>query len=375
VRVIVVGAGIGGLAVAHAAASVGAEVVVVERAPGPRGEGFGLVLQPNAVQALARLGLRDDVVVRGAGVAAAEVRTPRGMLLFAVPYAQLGWETVGILRGELENALLAAVPVDGLRFGCECVGVEQDASGVVALLGDGGRVRGDVLVGADGIRSTVRRAAIDASPPRYAGQRSWRAAARGEFGVDRFVEFWGIGRGFGFGPAGEGVVYWYCFERVAEGAPSPPDALAEFRRRFGGWPAPIAALIDATDPADVYEAFTYEHAPARRWGNRRVTLLGDAAHAMKPNLGQGAAQALEDAAVFGTVLAGAPDPVAALRAYEQRRIRRANGVARASRQAASISELSNPLAVRARDLLLHALPDALLLARQRKLVTFTPPAQ
>ena len=368
-RAIVVGAGIGGLAAAHAVARAGGDAVVLERASEPRREGFGLVLQPNAVQSLAALGLRDDVVARGVRVAAAEVRTARGELLFEVPYAELGWETVGILRGELQSVLVAAVPEGAIRFGRECVGVEQDDASVVAIVAGGGRERGDLLVGADGIRSVVRSAAVDPSPPRYAGQRAWRASARGDFGVDRFVEFWGIGGGFGFGPAGQGVVYWYCFERVAEGSPPPEDLLAEFRRRYGDWPSPIADLIGATDPAEVHETFTYDRPPSRRWGDGRVTLLGDAAHAMKPNLGQGAAQALEDAAVLGEALADASDPVAGLRGYEQRRMRRANGVVRASRQAASMAELSHPVAARGRDLLLRALPDRILLARQRKLVT------
>lgn len=367
-RVAVVGAGIGGLAAAHAAARAGAEVVVLEREREPRREGFGLVLQPNAVLALSRLGLREDVLARGAPVAAAEVRTPDGALLFAVPYAELGWETVGILRGKLQDVLLNAVPRDAVQFGRECIGVEQDANGVVAVLADGGREGADMLVGADGIRSTVRRSVGDDSPPHYAGQRSWRASARGDFDVDRFVEFWGVGGGFGFGPAGDGVVYWYCFERVAEGAPSPPDVRAEFRRRYGTWPVPIATLIDATQPTDIYEALTYDRPPARRWGSGRVTLLGDAAHSMKPNLGQGAALALEDAAVLGQVLSEASDPLAVVRAYERKRIRRANRVVRASRQAASMAELSNPLAARARNLLFRALPDRLILARLRTLV-------
>jgi 2-polyprenyl-6-methoxyphenol hydroxylase-like FAD-dependent oxidoreductase len=369
VRVVVVGGGIGGLAAAFAATRTGADVVVLERNTDLRSEGFGLVLQPNALEALARLGLRDAVVARGARVAAAEVRTPSGALLFAVPYAELGWETVGILRAELLNGLCDALPNNAVRLGRECVDVEQDEHAAAALLADGTREQGDVLLGADGVRSTVRRAAVDASPPRYAGQRAWRAAARGDFGVDRFVEFWGVGGGFGFGPAGERTVYWYCFERAVEGAPSPPDALADFRRRYDGWPAPIAELLQATDPADVHEAFTYDRAPSRRWGNGRVTLLGDAAHAMMPNLGQGAAQALEDAAVLGLVLAEAADPVTALRDYERRRIGRANRVVRASRQGAATAELSSALAARARDALFRAMPDRLLLARMRRLVT------
>jgi 2-polyprenyl-6-methoxyphenol hydroxylase-like FAD-dependent oxidoreductase len=368
-RAIVVGAGIGGLAAAHAVVRAGGDAVVFERAPGPRREGFGLVLQPNAVQALASLGLRDDVMAHGVAVHAAEVRAARGELLFAVPYAELGWETVGILRGDLQRVLLAAVPDTAIRFGRECIGVQQDEDGVVALFADGERERGELLVGADGIRSAVRRVAVDSSPPRYAGQRAWRASARGDFGVDRFVEYWGVGGGFGFGPAGDRVVYWYCFERVVEGAASPPNPLTEFMRRYGSWPYPIADLIAATDPIDLHETFTYDRRPSRRWGQGRVTLLGDAAHAMKPNLGQGAAQALEDAAVLGSVLANAPDPVSGLRSYEQRRVRRANSVVRASRQAATLAELSHPVAASVRDFLVRAVPNRVLLARQRKLVT------
>jgi 2-polyprenyl-6-methoxyphenol hydroxylase-like FAD-dependent oxidoreductase len=114
-----------------------------------------------------------------------------------------------------------------------------------------------------------------------------------------------------------GRVYWYCFETVPEGAPEPKRPRDEFLRRYGDWFDPIPALIESTDADAIEPTFTYDRPPRRTWGRGRVTLLGDAAHPMKPNIGQGAAQALEDAVVLGSCIAGSADPEQALRAYER----------------------------------------------------------
>ena len=187
---------------------------------------------------------------------------------------------------------------------------------------------------------------------------------------DRFVEVWGVGGGFGFGPAGGGHVYWYCFEAVYEDTPLPEQPKQDFLRRYGGWFAPIPDLIEATDPERIAPALTYDRPPLRGWGRGLVTLLGDAAHPMKPNLGQGAAQALEDAVVLGECLSrsGAVEP--ALRDYERQRERRTAAVVRSSRQAVRAAELGSPLAARLRDGALRLLPDRLALAQQRRLLEF-----
>jgi 2-polyprenyl-6-methoxyphenol hydroxylase-like FAD-dependent oxidoreductase len=232
----------------------------------------------------------------------------------------------------------------------------------------------DVVVGADGIRSAVRRSLFGEEPLRYGGHRAWRAGTRfdDELVRDRFVEVWGVGGGFGFGPAGPGRVYWYCFETVPEGAPEPKRPRDEFLRRYGDWFDPIPALIESTDADAIEPTFTYDRPPRRTWGRGRVTLLGDAAHPMKPNIGQGAAQALEDAVVLGSCIAGSADPEQALRAYERRRVRRANAVVRASRQAGRAAEVRSPLVARMRDLVMKALPDGLATAQQRRIAEFRP---
>jgi 2-polyprenyl-6-methoxyphenol hydroxylase-like FAD-dependent oxidoreductase len=371
VRAVVVGAGIGGLATAIALERAGVEPIVIERLPELSEAGFGLVLSANAVAALRSLGLLDGVAARGTRVRRAEIRNPRGDLLTLIDYEALGWETYGVLRTELQRAMLEAAPTEGIRLGTTCVGAGEDGQ---VLLAGADPVTADIVVGADGIRSVVRRSLFGDEPLRYGGHRAWRAGTRFDDPRtrDRFVEVWGVGGGFGFGPAGAGNVYWYCFEAVTEGAPAPERPREEFLRRYGAWFDPIPALIASTEQDAIEPTFTYDRPPRRTWGRGRVTLLGDAAHPMKPNIGQGAAQALEDAVVLGLCVAEGTDPEQALRAYERRRIRRANAVVRASRQAGWAAEVRSQLGARVRDAFMKALPDRLAIVQQRRIAEFRP---
>lgn len=370
-RAVVVGAGIGGLAAAISLERAGVEPIVVERAPELLDVGFGLVLQANAVTALKELGLGDALAAHGQRVGRAEIRNPRGDLLTLIDYEAHGWDAYGILRSELQRTMLDAVPAGRLRLGATCTGASEDGT---VLLDGGEAVAGDVVVGADGIRSAVRRSLFGDEALRYGGHRAWRAGTRfdSELVRDRFVEVWGVGGGFGFGPAGEGRVYWYCFERVPENGPAPDSPRDAFLRRYGDWLEPIPALIESTDPDAIVPAFTYDRRPSKTWGRGRITLLGDAAHPMKPNIGQGAAQALEDAVVLGACLAGASDAEAGLREYERRRIRRANSIVRTSRQAGQAAEVRSALGARVRDAFFKALPDRVALAKQRRIMDFRP---
>ncbi|HEY2936253.1 MAG TPA: FAD-dependent monooxygenase, partial [Gaiellaceae bacterium] len=241
-----------------------------------------------------------------------------------------------------------------------------------ALLDGADAAVADIVIGADGIRSTVRRSLFGEEPLRYGGHRAWQAGTRfdDERVRERFVEVWGVGGGFG--PAGADRVYWYCFEAVPDGAPAPHRPRDEFLRRYGAWFDPIPALIESTDPDAIEPTFTYDRRPRRSWGRGRVTLLGDAAHPMKPNIGQGAAQALEDAVVLASCVAGSGDPEEALRAYERRRVGRANAVVRASRRVGRVAEVRSPLGARVRDAFIKALPDRLAIAPQRRIAEFRP---
>jgi 2-polyprenyl-6-methoxyphenol hydroxylase-like FAD-dependent oxidoreductase len=165
-------------------------------------------------------------------------------------------------------------------------------------------------------------------------------------------------------------VYWYCFETVPEGASAHERPRDEFLRRYEAWFDPIPALIEATQPEAIEPTFTYDRRPRRTWGQGRVTLLGDAAHPMKPNIGQGAAQALEDAVVLGACAAERRDPEEVLRKYERQRIPRANAVVRASRRTGRTAEVRSRTAARLRDAAMKMLPDGLTVAQLRGILDF-----
>jgi 2-polyprenyl-6-methoxyphenol hydroxylase-like FAD-dependent oxidoreductase len=374
VQAAVVGAGIGGLAAAIALERAGVEPTVLERAPQLREAGFGLVLSANAVTALQSLGLREVVAAQAAPVTRAEIRNPHGELLSLIDYQAHGWETYGILRSALQQAMLEALPSERLRLGTNCLGASTDGRVLIAGARPLGR---DIVVGADGIRSVVRRSLFGEEPLRYGGHRAWRASTTVDDDRigDRFVEVWDVGGGFGFGPAGRGRVYWYCFERVPEGTPAPERPREEFLRRYGAWFDPIPALIEATEPDAIEPTFTYDRRPSRVWGRGRVTLLGDAAHPMKPNIGQGAAQALEDAVVLGLCAAETRAPEEMLREYERRRARRARAAVRASRRTGRVAEVRSRTAARLRDAVMRMLPDGLTVAQVRAMLDFDPHAR
>jgi 2-polyprenyl-6-methoxyphenol hydroxylase-like FAD-dependent oxidoreductase len=368
-RILVVGGGIGGLAAAIAIRQADQDVLVVERAQALAAVGAGIALSPNAMAALERLGLADELRRRGHAPARALGLNRRGQVLVEIPYAKRGWEMLGVHRADLQEALLGALPPESVRLGRACTGFERRDGRVRVELEGGGWEESDVLVGADGLRSVVRRGLLGDSELRYSGYVAWRAVTERLPTVpeDRFSESWGPGARFGLIPIGGGRLYWFTAEDAPEGAAVPDAPLEDIRRRFADWHDPIPAVVDATDESTLSRTFVYDRPPVKQWGEGRVTLLGDAAHPMTPNLGQGAAQALEDAVVLGRELGRDGDPADALRRYELRRRRRANASVKQSFQAGRLAHISTPRACAVRDLVLRALPNRLTAAQQARL--------
>ena len=373
-KAVVIGAGIGGLAAAIALRQAGIEPVVFEQAERLDPVGGGLTLAPNAMRALERLGLADDVRAEGERARRIRVPTWRGKVVMELDLERHGWEGVGVHRADLQRVLLARLPDGVVHLRRRCVGVHDDGDGVRAEFADGSEETGDLLVGADGIHSVVRAALFGPGRLRYADHAAWRAVV--QFEDERvsgtWAETWGPRARVGIVPIGGGRIYLYVAEDVPENAPAPPDPEAEFRRRFADWHAPIPAALAAAPPHAFARTFTYDRAPLRAWGRGRITLLGDAAHAMRPDIGQGAAVALEDTVILRNVLSGATAAAAALRAYEACRRRRAASVVRASRQAGSFAQASSATTARLRDAFFSAVPARIKQAQYVRQITWDP---
>ena len=360
-QVVIVGAGVGGLCAAIALRRSGLEVVVLEQATAMREVGAGILLWPNAMRVLQRLEVGAAVEDAGTAAADAALRSSRGASLGAGPaekdVARVDAPTVVVHRGLLQSILLAALDQHILRLGAKCVGVSQDAEGVTVSLADGSTEHGDLVVGADGLNSQVRTVLVGDGPPRYSGYTAWR----GIVPLDRSLadrlrtgESWGRGCLFGVAMLGGSQAYWWASARTGERVGgSTAEEKAAVERRFKIWHEPIPDLIDATLEQAIVRSCQYDRPPLRRWSEGRVGLLGDAAHPMLASLGQGACQAIEDAAALGDAVGASSDVTLALRAYGARRAPPAAAVVRRSHRVARLAHLRHPLAVVARDAFLR----------------------
>lgn len=371
---VVVGAGIGGLSAAIGLRRAGWSVTVLDRVAGFRPVGAGLVLQANGMRCLDALGLGAVVRRQGRPEMSAGTRRPDGRWLARIAAGDLervlGTPAIGIHRAALHDILLGALPDGTVRTGTTVTAVTAD--GEVAYDGPAGPVRtsADLVVGADGIHSTVRRLMWPGTGPVHVGVRAWRGVTPVRDGDLVVAITWDRGAEFGIVPLVDGRVYWFAAVNAAAGGPAG-DGKAQVQARFGDWHDPIPELIAATGTV-LGDDLACLDEPLPTYVRGRVALLGDAAHAMTPNLGQGANQALEDAVVLAAV-ADRPDGPAA---YDAQRRPRSQQVAKASRMIGRFGQqLENPIAVAARNTVMRLTPPRLALRTMARYADWSPPAR
>jgi 2-polyprenyl-6-methoxyphenol hydroxylase-like FAD-dependent oxidoreductase len=319
----IAGAGPGGLALGCALAHHGIPFRVFEKAPELRPVGAGIAIADNALRALSYIRLDDRVRAHGRMLERADICAPSGKVIAGV--GRLPFPVVVLARTALQQALLEPIAAR-VECGRAVVGYEPRSAGALVRLDSGEVVEADLLVGADGLRSQVRRTMRGDEPLRYSGQTSWRALVDGVElpEPERMTETWGGALRFGVVPLGDRRTYWFAVAEAPAGGKDPEDVRAWLLGRFGAWHAPIGAVIAGTPHSDIVRTDIFDRAPISRWSDGRTVLLGDAAHPMTPNLGQGGCQAIEDAVTLADALAKEASVEAALTRYEARRVRRAN---------------------------------------------------
>lgn len=351
-NILVAGAGIGGLTAAIALGRDGHAVTLAERSPGFEAAGAGIVLAPNALRILASLGV--DLDGLGRRLVRNEVRRADGTLLTVLDMAAFEdrfGPSRAFARADLHRALAAALPLNVTTvFGHPVGGVAEHPDGAVADLGRG-EEHFDLVIGADGLRSVTRQTLYGSAPLRYSGTTCWRGIADFDCG-DVAVEAWGGRARVGLVPLNGDRTYYFLVLTAPHHSPdlSWPEG---FRSAFSGFEGVPGALLSALAEAPPLHHDLLElDRPA--WGRGRIALLGDAAHAMTPNQGQGAAMAIEDAVALAAVLRDGVE--GATDRYRRLRHTRVRRVQLASRRIGAAAHWRNPVLASLRDTALRLTP-------------------
>ncbi|MGW2070518.1 FAD-dependent monooxygenase [Streptomyces sp. NPDC001953] len=377
-RVVVIGGGVGGLTAAAALHRSGRQVTVLERAGSLDPVGSGISLAPNALRALDVIGLGDELRDLAAWKGNGGLRTPSGRWVSRLTAAdaaeRLGGPIVLLHRATLVNTLAAQLPPGTIRTASAASLVDPGyAIRPARVAVSDGELEADLVVAADGIHSAVRRALFPEHPgPVYTGFTTWRLVSAPP-GVEFAPhETWGPGRFWGTQPLKDGRVYAYAAAVSPSGLHAPDDERAELVRRFGDWHEPIPALLAAVRPEQILRHDVHHLAePLPAFHSGRVALLGDAAHAMPPQLGQGGNQAVEDA----IVLAHHGEDLAA---YTAARLPRTTAVARKAVRAAGVGLTRSRSGIAVRNAAIAALSrvaPGLLLQGFEDIADWRPPQQ
>ncbi|WP_339483163.1 FAD-dependent monooxygenase [Pseudomonas sp. RL_5y_Pfl2_73] len=379
-KAIVAGAGIGGLTAAIALQRAGWQVKVFEAAQTLRTGGTGLSVMANAMAALHSIDAHIPVEQAGQVIRDFFFKKHQGDAITRMPIheigEQLGHPSVNIQRPLLLRALAQQLAPDTLRTGLRCAGYDPLPDGVMVRFEDGSLQEADLLIGADGLNSVIRQQMLGETPTRPSGYVAWLAVAPFSHPVmtEGYVaHYWGRGKRFGLCDVGDGQAYWWgtCnHENAADAALS--ISKQEVLAAYAGWAPEVVAAIEATPESALLKMHARDRHPVEQFCDGHVALLGDAAHPMLPSLGQGAAQAIEDAVVLADLLARTPDLRTALLHYQAHRHPRANGIVNAARFMSGIEQAESTLACWLREWYLRLTPQRSLRKKNIDILSFKP---
>lgn len=377
-HILIVGGGIGGMALAAALHTVGIGAAVYEQAPEITEVGAGIGLWSNALYSLEQIGAAEQIRQTCVPITKGEIANDRGQVLSGFDFTHFGSEPIPAVchivpRPQLLAAIADRVPKQWVHTGHRCIEVKQDNQEVQVRFANGHTAQGTLLVGADGLHSVVRQTIIQNDQLRYSGQTCFRGIAHvapPDHSVVREVN--GSGKRCAVCPITKDMVYWWTALNAPAEALLPQAERQPFLlREYKGWPWGIAESIAATPSDHILQNDLYDRPPLTRWSYGRMTLLGDAAHPTTPNLGQGANMAIDDAIVLARALSNHAVVTDALRAYEATRLPRTTMIVHRSWRFGALTRWQHPVAVKLREWMVRLTPRSILEAELRRQILET----
>ncbi len=372
------GAGLGGLAAAISLCKVQIEVDIYEKAPNLQEVGAGIVLYPNAVNALKQMDVYEQIAKVASFPSQGKYLNSKGKVLVELNMADFGpgAEAITIHRHDLQKVLCDEALALGakIHFNKDCWTLEQDKDTVTLHFSDDTQVQTNIVIGADGIHSKIRKNLLNDGEPRYTGSFAWRGVTSQlvSYPANLSLMVFGRGKQFGATPVGKNRVYWFATmsdEKGHRDRRSKSDVL----KFFGDWTDPVNELIDATKESEILTHNLYDRDPALKWGEDRITILGDAAHPMTPFMGQGGCQSLEDAIALAHCMKVNSNPVEALRDYEKMRQARTSDFVYQSRKSEAMTMSNSRIATMLRDAILPMVPSKLIAKQLHTLANYKMP--
>lgn len=358
----IVGGGIGGLTTAIAFEKLGQSVTVFEASPSIKPVGAGLGLGGNAVGAFKVLGIEKAVIAKGRLLQNFPILDQNGKVISNVNSGKIksrfSIENFSIHRANLHAVLMEHIKHSEIQQNKRLAKITQSGSAYRLEFEDNSHAMADIVIGADGVHSRTRSYVNPTSKIRYAGYVCWRAVTESAIEIESGFETWGKNGRFGAVPLSNNRIYWFLCINAASPNQHKDFTMDDLARLFQGYHDPIPQIINSTPSEALIYNPIIDLEPQPRFAKERVLLIGDAAHATTPNLGQGACQAIEDVAVLYQILQKEPDYEQAFETFEKRRIKRTHFIVNTSYRVGKVAQMDNPFFCALRNALFRAVPPA-----------------
>jgi 2-polyprenyl-6-methoxyphenol hydroxylase-like FAD-dependent oxidoreductase len=362
----IVGGGIGGLTLAIALQRKGYQVTVYENAPELKPLGAGLVLAANAVRALMEIGIADEILKEGKILRTFQVKDIDGNVLTESNAEELS-KKFGVVnnftihRADLHNVLESLLQPGTIQLGKGCVSFVDQSNHISLTFQDGSTATANYVIACDGVHSAIRKKLLPDSQPRYAGYTCYRAVidqTPANLDIEASSETWGPGSRFGIVPLSKDRLYWFaCINAKQMDAEMQALKSTELLHYFKNFHSPIKEVLKATPDDKIIWNDIIDIRPLKKFAFGNIILMGDAAHATTPNMGQGACMAIEDAAILANCIENYESPEEAFVQFEKRRIARTTKIVNTSWRIGKMAHLENPLLIALRNFALKRTPQ------------------